>query len=155
VNEFALHLDETLGGAQARVKLVGGKRQLQHVVGPAIQSLDELFRVQRPANEADVEGPLETLQQARFPADFRPRRGVTGLDHDHGVDVVMGGRMDQRLLRVCETNDVVDGFSRIEVSARISEGSAATRTTCIGSGSNIRADARKKTRRTGLEPIRK
>ena len=100
MNELALHLDETLGCAQARVKLVGGKRQLQHIVGAAIQGLDELLRVQRPANEADVKGPLETLQQARLPADFRTRRGVAGFDHDHGVDIFTGGGMDQRLLRV-------------------------------------------------------
>ena len=110
VDEFALHLDETLGGAQARVKLVGGKRQLQHVVGAAIQRLDELSRVQRPADQADVKGPLETFQQPRLPADFRSRRGVAGLHHDHGVDVLMGGGMDQRLLRVCEADDVMDAL---------------------------------------------
>ena len=67
-DQFALHRENPLGGAQPRIKLLGQRRLADEIVGPRVERLDQTALVVLARHHQDIDRSAAGRHQARLPA---------------------------------------------------------------------------------------
>ena len=112
-HQFALHRAEPLGGAQARVKLVGDRRLGDEIVGAAVERLAEPVLVDARRHQDHVDRPVAPGEHARLPAQLQSRHAGADLARgDERRDLRVGAHAGKRLRAVRERPHLV--IARLE-----------------------------------------
>ena len=101
-DQFALHRQDALGGAQPRAKLLGQRRLADEIVGARIERLDQAALIVLARHHQHVDRPAAGGQQPRLPDQLDAGNVLELGAGNQRLDTGIGPDLDKRLKLIAE-----------------------------------------------------